>query len=70
MAAPLVEKQMKEELDKEKSLKVEMAVTVNMARGSVNKIISASPSFRSGIQRFNSSKNIPETYENMKQKTI
>ena len=32
MVAPLVEKQLKEELGKEKSLKVEMAVAVNLAR--------------------------------------
>ena len=32
MAASLVEKQLKEELEKEKSLKVEMAVAVNLAR--------------------------------------
>ena len=70
MVAPHVEKQIKEELKKDKSLKVEMAVTVNMVRRSDDKIISASPSFRSGIQRFNSSTNILETYENMKQKTI
>ena len=47
-----------------------MAVTVNMARRSDDKIIKATPSFRSGIQHFNSSTNILETYENMKQKTI
>ena len=70
MAAPHVEKQIKEELKKDKSLKVEMAVEVNMARMSDDKIIKASSSFRSGIQRFNSSTNILETYENMKQKTI
>ena len=68
MAAPLVEKQLKEELKKEKSLKVEMAVTVTMVRMSDDEIISTRPSFRSGIQRFNSSTNILETYENMKQK--
>ena len=70
MAASLVEKQLKEELKKEKSLKVEMAVTVNMARRSDDEIISTRPSFRSGIQHFNSSTNIPETFETMKQKII
>ena len=70
MAAPLVEKQIKEELKKDISLKVEMAVEVNMARMSDDKIIKASSSFRSGIQRFNSSTNILEAYENMKQKAI
>ena len=70
MVTPLVEKQIKEELEKDKSMKVEMAVTVNMARRSDDKNISASTSFRSGIQRFNSLTNILETYENMKQKTI
>ena len=38
MVAPHVEKQIKEELKKDKSLKVEMAVTVNMARRSDDKI--------------------------------
>ena len=41
-----------------------------MARRSDDKIIKARPFFCSGIQRFNSSTNILETYENMKQKTI
>ena len=70
MAAPHVEKQINEELKKDKSLKVEMAVKVNMARRSIDKIIKASPSFRSGIQHFNSSANILDTYENMKQTKI
>ena len=70
MAAPLVEKQIKEELEKDKSLKIEMAVVVNMARRSDDKIIKARPFFRSGIQHFYISKNILETYENMKQKII
>ena len=70
MAAPYVEKQIKEELKKDKSLKVEMAVKVNMARRSNDKIIKASPFFHSGIQHFNVPTNILETYENMKQKTI
>ena len=47
-----------------------MAVTVNMARRSDDKIVSVKPSFRSGIQHFNSSTNIPETFETMKQKII
>ena len=70
MAAPLVEKQIKEELKKEKSLKIDMAVVVNMARRSDDKIIKARPFFNSGLQHFNSSTNILETYENMKQKAI
>ena len=70
MVAPHVEKQIKEELKKDKSLKVKMTVKVNMARGSDDKIIKASPSFCSGIKHFNSSTNILDTYENMKQKTI
>ena len=70
MAAPLVEKQLKEELKKEKSLKIDMAVVVNMARRSDDKIISARPFFYSGIQYFNSSTNILETLEIMKQKAI
>ena len=45
-----------------------MAVTVNMARRSDDEIISTRPSFRSGRQHFNSSTNIPETLEAMKQK--
>ena len=47
-----------------------MAVKVNMARRSNDKIITASPFFHSGIQHFNITTNILETYENMKQKTI
>ena len=43
MAASLVEKQLKEELKKEKSLEVEMAVTVNMARRSDDEIILGHP---------------------------
>ena len=62
IAAPHVEKQIKEELKKDKSLKVEMAVKVNMARRSIDKIIKASPYFRSGIQHFNSSTNILGAY--------
>ena len=70
MAAPHVEKQVKEELKKDKYLKVEMAVKFNMARRSNDEIITASPFFHSGIQHFNSSTSILETYENMQQKTI
>ena len=70
MVAPLVEKQLKEELKKEKSLKIDMAVVVNMARRSNDKMISVKPFFCSGIQYFNSSTNIPETFEIMKQKII
>ena len=47
MAAPLVEKQLKEELKKEKSLKVEVTVTVTMLKMSDDEIISTRPSFRS-----------------------
>ena len=70
MVAPLVEKQLKEELEKEKSFKVEMAVAVNLARRSDDKIVSVKPYFCSKIQHFNSSTNIPETFETMKQKII
>ena len=70
MAASLVEKQLKEELKKEKSFKVEMAVAVNLARRSDDKIVSVKPCFRSGIQHFNSTTIIPETFETMKQKII
>ena len=70
MVASLVEKQLKEELKKEKSFKVEMAVAVNLARRSDDKIVSVKPYFRSGIQHFNSSTIIPETFETMKQKII
>ena len=47
-----------------------MAVAVNMARRSNDKIISARPFFNSGIQTFTDSTNILEVYEKMKQKTI
>ena len=70
MVAPLVEKQIKEELKKEKSLKIDMGVVVNMARRSDDKIISARPFFCSGIQYCNSSTNILETFEIMKKKAI
>ena len=70
MAAPHVEKKIKEELKKDKSLKVEMAVEVNMTRRSNDKIITETPFFHSGLQHFNASTNISEVYENMKQKTI
>ena len=70
LASPHVEKQIKEELKKDKSLKVEMAVAVNMARRSDDKIIKARPFFNSGIQYSINTTNILETYENMKQKTI
>ena len=71
MASPHIEKRIKEEeLKKDKSLKVEMVVAVNMARRSDDKIISARPLFNSGIQDFTSSTNISEVYEKMKQNTI
>ena len=70
MASPHIEKQIKEELKKDKSLKVEMAVAVNMARRSDVKIIKARPFFNSGIQTFTSSASISEVYEKMKQRTI
>ena len=70
MASPYIEKRIKEELKKDKSLKVEMAVALNMTRRSDDKIISARPFFNSGIQDFTSSTNISEVYEKMKQNTI
>ena len=70
IASRHIEKQIKEELKKDKSLKVEMAVAVNMARRSDDKIIKARPFLNSGIQTFTSSANILEEYEKMKQKTI
>ena len=66
MASPHIEKWIKEELKKDKYLKVKMAVAVNMARRSNDKIISARPFFNSGIQDFTSS----EVYEKTKRKTI
>ena len=62
MASHYIEKQIKEELKKDRFLKVEMAVAVYMARRSDDKIISARPLFNSGIQDFTSSTNI----QNMK----
>ena len=70
LTALLIEKQLKEELKKEKSLKIEMAVTINLARRSYDKIVSVEPYFRSGAQHINSSTNISETFETMKQKII
>ena len=70
MAAPLIEKQLKEELEKEKSFKINIEVAVNLARRGDDKIVSVKPYFRSGIQHFNSSTIIPETFETMKQKII
>ena len=69
MASRLIEKQIKEELKNDKPLKVEMAVAVNMARRSDDKIIKAKPFFNSGMQYFTNSTNILEEYEKMKQKT-
>ena len=70
MTALLIEKQLKEELKKEKSLKIESAVMVNLAKRSDDKIIYKNPYFRSGVQYINSSTNIPETFEIMKQRMI
>ena len=70
MTSPHVDKQIIEELKKDKSLNVEMALAVNMARRSDDKIIKARPFFNSGIQYINNPTNILETYESMKQKTI
>ena len=70
MAAPLIEKQLKEELENENYFKINMEVAVNLARRSDDKIVSVKPYFRSGIQHFNSSTIIPETFETMKQKII
>ena len=47
-----------------------MAVAVNMARRSDDKIIKARPFLNSGIQTFTSSAIISEVYEKMKEKTI
>ena len=70
MVALLIEKQLKEELEKEKSFKIVMAVGVNLARRSDDKIVYNKPYFRSGVKDINSSTNIPETFETMKQKII
>ena len=61
IASPHIEKQIKEELKKDKSLKVEIAVAVNMARRSDDKIFKARPFFNSGIQYFNTTTNIIKT---------
>ena len=70
MTALLIEKQLKEELEKSKSFKIETAVMVNLAKRSDNNIIYKNPYFRSGIKEINSSTNIPETFEIMKQRRI
>ena len=69
-AASHVEKQIKGELKKDKSLKAEIAVKANMTIWSKDKKITVSPFFHSGMQHFISSTNILDTYENMKQKMI
>ena len=63
MASHYIEKQIKEELKKDRSLKVEMAVAINMAIRSDDKITSARPFFNSGIQDSTPSTNILEVYE-------
>ena len=70
MTALLIEKQLKEELKKEKSLKIETPVMINLAKRSDDKISYKNPYFRSGVQYINSSTNIPETFEIMKQRMI
>ena len=70
MTALLIEKQLKEELKKEKSLKIETVVMVNLAKRSDDEIICKNPYFRFGVQYINSSTNIPETLEIMKQGMI
>ena len=70
LTALLIEKQLKEELKKEKSFKIDVAVLVNLSKISNDKIVSIKPCFRSGPQNINSSTNIPETFETIKQKII
>ena len=70
LTALLIEKQLKEEIKKEKSLKIDVAVLVNLTKISNDKIVSVKPCFRSGPQNINSSTNIPETFETIKQKII
>ena len=70
LTALLIEKQLKEELKKEKSFKIESAVMINLTKISNDKIIYKNPYFRSGPQNINSSTNIPETFEIMKQRMI
>ena len=47
-----------------------MAVTINLARRSDDKIVSVEPHFCSGAQHFNSTTIISETFETMKQNII
>ena len=70
LTALLIEKQLQEELKKEKSFKIESAVMINLTKISNDKIIYKNPYFRSGVQYINSSTNIPETFEIMKQRMI
>ena len=69
-ASSYTENQIKEELINDKSLKVELSVAVNLARRSDNEIIKAKLFFNSGLQVFTDTTNIPEVYEEMKQKMI
>ena len=70
MASSHIENQIKEELIKDKALKVEMSVSVNLARRSDGEIIKAKPFFNSGLKIFTVTTNIPEVYEEMKQQMI
>ena len=67
---PIIEKQLKEELKKDNTLKFEMAAAVNMARRSDDKVIYKMPHFHSGFQRLNNSTIIPETLKVMNQKML
>ena len=70
MASSHIENQIKEELKKDKSSKIEMSIGVNLVRRSDGEIIKAKPFFNSGLKIFTVITNTPEVYEEMMQKMI
>lgn len=70
MASSHIGKQIKEEVRRDISLKVEISAGVNLARRSDGNIIKARPFFNSGLQIFTASINILKAYEEIKQKIM
>ena len=68
MASSHIESQIKEELIKDESSKIEMSVGVNLVRRSDGEIIKAKPFFTSGLNIFTAGRNIAEVYKEMTQK--
>ena len=70
MASSHIGKQIKEEVKRDISLKVEISAGVNLAIRSDGKIIKAWPFFNSGLQIFTASINILKAYEEIEQKIM